>query len=151
MNDIYRVLDDYTTLNLAYVDETGEPQACAVFFARGANRSLIFVSARATRHARALAADRRVAFTAQAEGQDWPTITGIQGRGTCVALSGIELAAARSAYARRFPFVADDPKLGPALAEAEHWALTPRWLRLIDNSKGFGHKSEWTGADRPTA
>lgn len=146
MNNIVSALAEHTTLNLAYVDEHGEPQACAVFFALTDNDSLVFVSSRSTRHGRALAANGRVAFTAQSEGQDWTTLTGVQGRGHCVALAGSALAEAQAAYARRFPFVAENSALRAALDTADHWAVRPDWLRLVDNGSGFGHKVEWTAA-----
>lgn len=144
MNPGSRALADYSTVNLAYVDEHGVPQACAVFFALTEDGALVFVSARSTRHGRALAFDGRVAFTAQADGQQWTTIAGAQGRGTCTPLTGAARDAAFSSYAERFPFVAEDQRLRAALAGADLWELRPTWLRLIDNSQGFGHKQEWS-------
>ena len=144
MNEVARALADYTTVNLAYVDEHGWPQACAVFYAPTDDGSLVFVSARTTRHGRALTADGRVAFTAQAEGQHWATITGVQGRGAATLLAGAARVAAFTTYTERFPFVADDQRLRAALAGADLWELRPTWLRLIDNAQGFGHKQEWT-------
>ncbi|NKZ03485.1 pyridoxamine 5'-phosphate oxidase family protein [Actinomadura latina] len=132
-------------LNLAYADEDG-PQACAVFYAPAADGSLVFVSSPSTRHGRALAADPAgvpVAFTVQADDQSWRTLRGVQGRGVCHRLTGIDLDVARKTYAARFPFVADDARLAGALAAAGHWRVRPTWLRLIDNARGFGHKTEW--------
>ncbi|MGW3284286.1 pyridoxamine 5'-phosphate oxidase [Streptomyces sp. NPDC001002] len=146
MNDPARALAEYTTVNLAYVDEAGDPQVCALFFALTEEGSLVFVSSRSTRHGRALAVGGRVAFTAQAEGQSWTTIAGVQGGGVCAVVSGPALAEAQASYARRFAFVAEDPVLRAALASAEHWEIKPDWLRLIDNTQGFGHKQEWSTA-----
>lgn len=146
MNDAIRdALAACTVLNLAYADEDG-PQACAVFFATAPDGSLVFVSSRSTRHGRALASDPggvRVAFTVQEDDQDWRTLRGVQGRGICHRLTGTDLDAARTAYAARFPFVADDGRLAGALAASDHWRVRPTWLRLIDNAQGFGHKTEW--------
>lgn len=146
MNDAIRdALAACTVLNLAYANEDG-PQACAVFFAPAPDGSLVFVSSRSTRHGRVLASDPggvRVAFTVQGDEQDWRTLRGVQGRGVCQPLVGLDLDTARAAYAARFPFVADDGKLARALASADHWRVRPTWLRLIDNAQGFGHKIEW--------
>jgi uncharacterized protein YhbP (UPF0306 family) len=136
-------LSGYTTVSLAYVDPAGSPQACAVFFALHGD-SLVFVSSLSTLHGRSLASDGRVAFTAQAEGQHWSTLTGVQGRGTCSVVTGVERDVALAAYFDRFPFVASDSRLRAALERTEVWELRPSWLRVIDNSQGFGHKSEWT-------
>jgi len=143
VTELARALADYTTVTLAYVDESGEPQACAVFYALTGDGSLVFVSSRSTRHGRALATDGRVAFTAQAEGQHWATITGVQGRGTARPLAGAAREAAFATYTERFSFVADDERLRAALAATDLWELRPAWLRLIDNAHGFGHKQEW--------
>ena len=134
-----------TVLNLAYADADG-PQVCAVFFAPAPDGGLVFVSSRETRHGRHLASDPGgvpVAFTGQADDQDWRTLRGVQGRGLCRRLTGADLDAARAAYAARFPFAADDAGPARALAAADHWGVRPAWLRLIDNSRGFGHKTEW--------
>jgi uncharacterized protein len=143
--EIQRALAAHTTLTVAYVDH-GHPHACAVFYALTDEGSLIFLTARSTRHGRVLSAQgppSRVAFTAQAEGQAWSTITGLQGRGACWRPDGGSLDAARTAYDRRFPFVAESPRLVEALSRADYWEIRPDWLRLIDNTVGFGHKTEW--------
>ncbi|NVI87161.1 pyridoxamine 5'-phosphate oxidase family protein [Actinomadura sp. BRA 177] len=140
-------LDACTVLNLAYVDEDG-PQVCAVFYAPTRDGDMVFVSSRSTRHGRALASDPDgvpVAFTVQDDDQSWRTLRGVQGRGVCRRLTGTDLDGAQAAYAARFPFVADDAQLARALAAADHWCVRPTWLRAIDNSRGFGHKTEWPG------
>ena len=146
---ILTALRAHTTLTLAYTDADG-PQACAVLYATTAAGSLVFVTAPTTRHGRALAADPRAAFTAQADGQQWTELTGVQGRGLVRRLpdAGPERAAAWAAYAERFPFVTHDERLGAALAATALWELRPGWLRLIDNARGFGLKTEWS-AERP--
>ena len=133
----------YTTLSLAYVDSAGFPQACAVFFAVHED-ALVFVSSLSTLHGRSLSASGFVAFTAQAEGQHWSTLTGLQGRGTCTVLSGPARESALASYMSRFPFVAADPRLSAALSRTDLWQLRPSWVRQIDNSQGFAHKQEWT-------
>lgn len=136
-------LSAYTTISLAYVDPVGTPQSCAVFFAVLGD-SLVFVSSLSTLHGRSLASDGRVAFTAQAEGQHWSSLTGVQGRGFCRLLSGPSRDAAFAAYSARFPFVASDPRLREAVDRSALWELRLEWVRVIDNSQGFAHKSEWT-------
>jgi uncharacterized protein YhbP (UPF0306 family) len=145
-------LRTHTTLTLAYADAEG-PQACAVLYALGTDAELVFVTSASTRHGRALsavpeapaaAAEVPVAFTAQADGQEWATLTGVQGRGRCRRLAdGPERDAGWRAYTERFPFVAADPRLQSALESTDLWAIQPTWLRLIDNSRGFATKLEW--------
>ncbi|GAA2770917.1 pyridoxamine 5'-phosphate oxidase [Streptomyces showdoensis] len=140
-----RALAAHTTLSLAYADEDG-PGACAVLYAVTGTGALVFLTARSTRHGAALARQApgaRVAFTAHRDAQQWSSLTGLQGRGPCERASGPALAAARAAYARRFPFVATAGRLAQALSRADHWVIHPTWLRLVDNSRGFGHRTEW--------
>ncbi|GAA0385031.1 pyridoxamine 5'-phosphate oxidase family protein [Streptomyces luteireticuli] len=157
--EIRAALDAHSTVTLAYTDADG-PQACAVFYAvvttggDGTTRglSLVFVTSPTTRHGRALlAGDVPVAFTAQRDGQEWTALTGIQGRGTCRRLDGAERAAAWDAYRSRFPYVEGSDRLRQAMERADLWELSPRWLRLVDNGRGFGHKSEWNASAPPVA
>jgi uncharacterized protein YhbP (UPF0306 family) len=146
---IRQALAARTTLNLAYADENG-PQCCAVFYAVTDTGSLVFLTARTTRHGRALTAqgpDAPVAFTAQQDGQQWGALSGVQGRGLCRRPTGQDLTAARAAYAARFPFVASAGRLAQALAKADYWEIHPTWLRLTDNGRAFGRKTEWTRPD----
>jgi uncharacterized protein YhbP (UPF0306 family) len=142
---ILTALRAHTTLTLAYADADG-PQACAVLYAVTSAGSLVFVTSPTTRHGRGLAADPRAAFTAQADGQRWTGLTGVQGRGLVRRLpdEGSERAAAWPAYTERFPFVTADERLGAALAATALWELRPGWLRLIDNARGLGAKTEWS-------
>ncbi|MEV5413121.1 pyridoxamine 5'-phosphate oxidase family protein [Thermopolyspora sp. NPDC052614] len=146
IDEIRDALAACTVLTLAYVDEHGAPAACAVFYALTPDGSPIFVSSSSTRHGRTLSAvpgGTPVAFTAQADDQTWQTLRGVQGRGICHRLTGDELSTAQAAYIARFPFITADDHLTHALAAADHYRITPTWLRLIDNSRGFAHKTEW--------
>ncbi|WP_042371282.1 pyridoxamine 5'-phosphate oxidase family protein [Streptacidiphilus neutrinimicus] len=146
---ILTALRAHTTLTLAYTDADG-PQACAVLYAVTGEGSLVFVTSPTTRHGRGLAADPRAAFTVQADGQRWTELTGVQGRGLVRRLPdqsrepSPERAAAWAAYTQSFPFVTADERLGAALAATALWELRPSWLRLIDNARGFGAKTEWS-------
>ncbi|MFI9723762.1 pyridoxamine 5'-phosphate oxidase [Streptomyces sp. NPDC052396] len=148
---ILAALDAHSTLTLAYADADG-PQACAVFYAPysapdAEGPVLYFVTSPATRHGRALlAGDGRVAFTAQRDDQEWAGITGLQGRGHCRVLRDAERAAAWAAYRARFPYVDESERLRRAVQGTELWELRPDWLRLVDNGRGFGHKTEWRPA-----
>lgn len=140
--EIRAALDAHTTLTLAYADEDG-PQACAVLYAVAEGPVLVFVTSVTTRHGRALLGDPRVAFTAQRDGQEWTALTGLQGRGVCRPLEGARRAAAWGAYGARFPYVERSDRLRRAMERAELWELRPDWLRLVDNGRGFGHRTEW--------
>ena len=144
---IRQALAAHTTLTLAYADADG-PGACAVLYTPTASAVplLVFVTSTGTRHGRALQEQPslQVAFTAQRDGQEWSELTGVQGRGICRRLEGGDRKTAWAAYSTRFPFVTADDTLAAAMERTELWELSPTWLRLIDNSQGFGHKEEWS-------
>ncbi|SDL06767.1 pyridoxamine 5'-phosphate oxidase family protein [Streptomyces indicus] len=141
----------HSTLNLAYVDDAGRPQACAVFYAVSDAGTLLFLTSPSTAHGTFLARSSpaaHVAFTVQADHQTWTTINGVQGRGTARRVPDAAEPAARAAYLGAFPYVAEDARLAGAVGSAALWEVVPGWLRLIDNAQGFGHKEEWRVAGR---
>lgn len=141
--DLLDALRAHGTLTLAYADGDGAPRACAVFYALLPEGSPVFLSSVRTRHGGRLARDGRVGFTAHADGQDWTTLTGVQGTGRCRIATGDERERADRVYRERYPFVGRAAALARALASAELWVLEPDELRLVDNRRRFGHKVEW--------
>jgi uncharacterized protein YhbP (UPF0306 family) len=140
--DIYIYLARHQVMTLAYSDQSG-PGACAVWFAIQADLTLYFLSATSTRHGSALAAGGQVAITVQKDEQNWRTIQGIQGQGFCRPVTVEHRANAWKTYSERYPFVIQPfGSIATALTTVAMWSVTPTWLRLIDNTKGFGHKEE---------
>jgi uncharacterized protein len=105
--------------------------------------SLIFISESKVRHSQNVAHDSRVAATVYADGQQWQTIRGLQLEGVCTPLSGEAAETAQTAYLAKYPFIAADPFLAGMLQKVTFYKILPTWLRLIDNSQGFGHKEEF--------
>ncbi len=144
-------LVQHNTMTLATVDPAGAPQAAAVFYAADDALNLYFLSSPNSRHSVNLAHQPRVAATVQADNQDWRSIQGLQIEGTAQMVEGAaELARAALLYAGRFEFLRgllgggnDGPAAlrGP-LASSRFYTLRPSWIRLIDNTQGFGHKEE---------
>jgi len=132
----------HTTLTLATLAEDGRPQAAPLFFAEMDDLSLIFISEQKVRHSQNVAHDERVAAAIYADGQQWQTIKGVQLEGMCAPLSGEAAEAARTVYLAKFPFVAANEALRRMLDKITFYKISPLWLRLIDNSQGFGHKEE---------
>jgi uncharacterized protein YhbP (UPF0306 family) len=142
---ILAYLSAHNTLTLA-TERDGAPWANALFYAND-GLTLYFVSDPRTRHADHLRHNARVAATIQDDHRDWRAIQGIQLEGRCEEITHpVESAHALSVYAAKFPFVKDlfdaPAPLGTAMANARWHKLTPTWIRLIDNTRGFGHKEE---------
>jgi len=123
------------------------PAAAAVFYAsRGLD--LFFLSAPHSLHCRNMAADPHVAVTIQGDCAAWSDIKGIQMLGTARVLEGGEADDARRLYASRFPELPVSGGATGALARAllriRWYRMTTTRLRFIDNSRGFGHRDEWS-------
>ena len=124
---------------------TREPElieaVAPVFFAADADLTCYFLSDPQTRHGQDIALVGRVAAAIYPDEPDWQRLRGIQLTGSVRLLEEAEPRAhAWTTYAGRFPVVAD---LSEAVARSGLYALTPDWLRLVDNRRGFGFRREW--------
>ena len=141
---ILSFLNAHNTLTLATVDAGGRPHACALFYAVGPGPTLYFISDPGTAHAQHIGDGAAIAAAIQQDGQVWQEIRGLQLHGFAApCLTSSEKTAAHQLYATRFPFVATASRLAEALTRARYYQITPSWMRMIDNSQGFGHKEEW--------
>jgi uncharacterized protein YhbP (UPF0306 family) len=129
----------HNTLALATAGAGGQPHAAALFYAYTPELRLIFLSEPDMLHVQLIGEGAAVAVTIQADGQDWQRITGLQIHGWAQPAGD----AARAIYLARFPFIARTEVLARALKSVRFYEITPRWIRLIDNRLGFGHKQEW--------
>lgn len=142
---ILAYLAAHNTLTLA-TERDGKPWANAVFYAN-AGFTFYFVSDPKTRHADHIQRNARVAATIQDDQRDWRAIQGIQLEGMCEEITNpLESAHALMIYSAKYPFIGDllrAPKeIGSAMAKVRLHKLTPTWIRLTDNTRGFGHKDE---------
>lgn len=121
------------------------PWSAAVFYASDA-LTLYFPSSPASRHSRDIEASGRAAATIHAETGDWREIRGLQLEGAAARISGTERVAAIARYGEKFPLVAElssvPREIAAAMARVEWYRLTPRRVRLVDNTLGFGHREE---------
>lgn len=141
-SELYRFMCRHNVLNLAYV-ASGKPSICAVWFAVSENLTIYYVSNVRTQHGSILKSGGSVAFTVQKDDQDWRLIQGVQGMGYCAPISPERRDAAWQTYSRRFPFVIQPfADLAQVVSVITLWSIVPDWLRLVDNTKGFGHKEE---------
>lgn len=134
-------LRNHHVLTLAVIDEDG-PWAAALFYASHGFRCY-FLSDPDTRHARAIAADPRVAATIQEQPEDWTAIRGIQIVGEARRLTGGARASALARYLSRFRAAAADPRLVGAFRRAATYELRPIRVFYVDNRR-FGQRIEIT-------
>lgn len=155
MNDELRrridaFLARHTTLALATAQSARDPWVAPLFYAHDEHLCCYFLSGARSRHIRDLMDSRFAAVTVYADQQQWQGIQGLQMRVAASPVSNGERDQAMTLYAQKFPFVggwllrkaAAPVELTGALAGSVVWQLRPIWVRLIDNTQGFGHRDE---------
>ena len=141
LEPVRTLLEETSTLVLATPSADGTPRATPVFFAADAELRLIFLSDPGSMHSRNADRDGRASVALYPEEADWRRLRGVQMEGIVGRLGGPDAEAARGVYSRRFPFIG---QLAEALAASAIYAFQPRWIRLIDNRRGFGFQQEWS-------
>jgi uncharacterized protein YhbP (UPF0306 family) len=143
-------LAEHSTMTLATCSDKG-PWAAAVFYAHDADFALYFMSSADTRHMRDIAAASEVAATIHDDNQGWKSLRGLQIRGSCSKVGKLGLARVEALYAGKFPFLraaaeqpseASESTLAERFRNTPFFQLRPSWIRLIDNTRGFGYKTE---------
>ena len=123
-------------LNLATVSGSGEPYCAACFYAYDKERNrLIFTSDDSTRHAQEMLQNKRVACAITLETRIVGKVQGAQICGT--AERGDEKD--KMVYIKRFPYA--------AVAPLNIWAVEPTFIKLTDNTLGFGKKLIWNSQE----
>jgi uncharacterized protein YhbP (UPF0306 family) len=123
-------------LTLATVSGKGEPYCAACFYAYDKERNrLIFTSDDTTRHAQEMIQNSNVACGITLETRVVGKVQGIQICG--VAMRGDE--EDKRLYIKRFPYA--------ALAPLNLWAIEPTYMKLTDNTLGFGKKLIWSSQE----
>jgi len=130
-----------SALTLATAGRDGQPHAAAVYFAADENLRLYFFSDPLSQHGQDIAYDPRAAVAIYPECRGWEDIRGLQMRGEVRLVSSqAEWQSAWQKYLAKFPFVS---ALGQEVAQNALYVFIPRWVRWMDNRRGFGFKREW--------
>ena len=133
-------LKRHTTMTVATVDREAWPQAADVFYASDDALRLFFVSGEKSRHAVNLQRVSRVAATIHNNTWDWRDIQGVQIEGEARALSDPdERDRAWTLFRAKFPFTNE---FIDQIVRSSFYVIAPSWVRLIDNTRGFGHRQE---------
>lgn len=127
-----RFLQKHHVLTLATVSQEGMPYCSNAFYCYDKARNLlVFTSDLSTRHAQQMERNPHVAASVVLETKIVGRVQGLQLCGTAVRADE----AAKRAYLKRFPYA--------ALAELTLWAIEPDFMKLTDNTLGFGKKLIW--------
>ena len=119
-------------LTLATTSNEGEPYCAACFYAYDKERNrLIFTSDDSTHHAQQMLENAKVAVGITLETRIVGKVQGVQICG--LAYRGDD--ADKRHYIKRFPYA--------AVAPLNIWAVEPSFIKLTDNTLGFGKKLIW--------
>ena len=123
-------------LNLDTVSGSGKPYCAACFYAYDKERNrLIFTSDDSTRHAQEMLRNKSVACAITLETR---IVGKVQGAQICgIAERGDEKD--KMVYIKRFPYA--------AVAPLNIWAVEPTFIKLTDNTLGFGKKLIWNSQE----
>ena len=123
-------------LTLATVSSEGKPYCAACFYAYDKERNrLIFTSDDATHHAQQMVENANVAVGITLETR---IVGKVQGAQICgVARRGDDQD--KKIYIKRFPYA--------AVASLNIWVVEPSFIKLTDNTLGFGKKLIWNSQE----
>ena len=120
-------------LTLATATADGMPYCAACFYAYDKERNVIvFTTDDTTTHGQQMIANANVACAINLETRVVGKVQGLQICG--VVRRGDEQD--KSTYLKRFPYA--------AVAPLNIWAIEPSFMKLTDNTLGFGKKLIWT-------
>lgn len=151
LDRVRALLERETTLTLATAAD-GEVAAAALYYASTPALELCFLSDDRSRHAVQVTASPAVAVAVHADGRDWDRIEGLQLTGECRPVPDAERPAVERLYLAKFPAVArlleapasdDERKVAARFRAGRFYRITPGWIRLIDNTRGFASREEW--------
>ena len=133
---IIEFIKRHHVLTLATVSAQGKPYCAACFYAYDKERNrLIFTSDDATRHAQDMLTNATVAIGITLETRIVGRVQGVQICGK--AERGDE--SDKAVYIKRFPYA--------AVAPLNIWAVEPTFIKLTDNTLGFGKKLIWNNQE----
>ena len=119
-------------LTLATATEQGEPYCCNCFYAYDASSAaFIFTTDSTTHHGQMMLKNSHVAASIVLETRTVGKVQGLQICGT--VRRGEE--EDRMVYIKRFPYA--------AVAPLNIWVIEPDFMKLTDNTLGFGKKLIW--------
>lgn len=129
---IERFISKHHVLTLATATKDGAPYCCNCFFAYDAeSAAFIFTTSDETHHGAMMVANDRVAASVVLETRSVGKVQGLQITGRARrAIDGDKMR-----YIKAFPYA--------AVADLELWRLEADFMKLTDNTLGFGKKLIW--------
>ena len=134
-----RLLDSQRTMVLAVALEAGPPHAAPLYFVRGEGFRLYWLSSRESLHSREIERAGAAAAAVFRPSRRWADLRGVQMRG--IASRARKSRDLIEKYKAKFGL---GDELDSVISRSSLYCFEPRWMRLIDNRRGFGWNMEWT-------
>ena len=136
-------LEHHPILSLATAGENdGRPQVTPLFFASDDQINLYWFSDPDSRHSVNLADWEDASITIYAVTWDWANIQGVQIEGDALTVTDDD-ERERATALYRAKFSHDNARFAELLDHSILYALRPRWLRWLDNTRHFGYSQEY--------
>jgi hypothetical protein len=132
-------LKTQSTLALSTSGDAGSPCVAPLFYLPGEHLELYWFSSPRSQHGRNLKRDPAAAVAVYADAGRWEDIRGCQMLGAVAVVAGRRRRAMAAAYVERFHL---GTLFQAAMLRSRLYVFRPRWVRYIDNSRGFGFKFE---------
>jgi uncharacterized protein YhbP (UPF0306 family) len=138
LEEAAHLLDTVWTMVLAVELEGGGAHSAPVYFVRGDGFSLYWLSSPGALHSREIERAGAAAASVFQPSRRWTQLRGVQLRGEAAAVR--KNRAIIEKYQAKFRLGGE---LKPIISRSRLYRLEPRWMRLIDNRRGFGWNMEW--------
>jgi len=143
-------LNKHHTISIATMAKQ-ELWSASVFYVSDKELNINFISFDQSKHIQGISQNRRVSATINQDVSDWMQIKGLQLQGSVNKLPEHKREAVLNVYRQKFssihrllelPETEDEKKIAEQFRSISVFRFKPDWIRLLDNSLGFGSKEE---------
>ena len=143
-------LTNHYTISIATATKE-ELWSASVFYVSDQKLNIYFISFDESKHIQGILKDKRVSATINQDVSDWMQIKGLQLQGVAYKVPEQHRKNILNAYRQKFdsihelldlPKTDDEKKIAKQFNSISLFCFEPHWIRLLDNSLGFGSKEE---------
>ena len=143
-------LTNHYTISIATAAKE-ESWSASVFYVSDQKFNIYFISFDESKHIQGILKNKRVSATINQDVSDWKQIKGLQLQGVAYKVPEQHRENILNAYRQKFdsihelldlPKTDDEKKIAKQFNSISLFCFEPHWIRLLDNSLGFGSKEE---------
>ena len=143
-------LTNHYTISIATAAKE-ESWSASVFYVSDQKLNIYFISFDESKHIQGILKNKRVSATINQDVSDWMKIKGLQLQGVAYKVPEQHRKNILNAYRQKFdsihelldlPKTDDEKKIAIQFNSISLFCFEPHWIRLLDNSLGFGSKEE---------